>query len=485
MKKSNIGMIGLAVMGENLVLNMESKGLTVSLYNRDFPGEEGKVDIFLLGRGKDKKFIPTYSVEELVQSVERPRRIMMMIRAGDPVDEMIQQLLPHLSEGDVIIDGGNSDFKDTERRVKEVESKGFYFIGTGISGGEQGALNGPSIMPGGSPEGWPLVRNILQTIAAKLDDGTPCCQWIGTGGAGHFVKTVHNGIEYGDMQLIAEAYALLKHRKLMNNHDMSVVFRDWSNGELDSYLIYITYLILKQKDEDGSYLLDKIRDVAGQKGTGKWASIAAMDENDPLTLITEAVYARLLSALVDERERASAIFPPTPSLVSLLEVKDIEHALYASKLISYTQGFSLLGRASDRYGWNLDLGMIAKIWRKGCIIRSAFLEKITEAYKTNHALENLLFDDFFEKRIKVSLDAWRKVVSEGILTGIALPAMSSALNYFDGLRTVDSPANLIQAQRDFFGAHTYERTDRDPGIFFHTDWSGIGSESTSGTYNDL
>lgn len=483
MKKSDVGLIGLAVMGENLALNMESKGFIVSVYNRNFPGEEGVVDRFINGRGKDKNFTGTHSIEEFVQSVERPRKIMMMIKAGSPVDEMIEQLTPYLSEGDVIIDGGNSDFHDTERRVKEVESKGFYFIGTGISGGEQGALYGPSIMPGGSAAAWPLVREILQAIAAKLDDGTPCCQWIGTGGAGHFVKTVHNGIEYGDMQLIAEAYSLLKNRKLMDNQKMSDVFRNWNNGELDSYLIDITSQILKYKDEDGKFLLDKIRDVAGQKGTGKWASVAAMDENDPLTLITEAVYARLLSALGEERNKAFMIFPPAASLVSLLETDDIEQALYASKLISYAQGFSLLRRASMRYGWNLDLGTIARIWRKGCIIRSVFLQKITDAYQINPALENLLFDDFFAKKIKASVDAWRKVVSEGILTGVALPAMSSALSYFDGLRTLHSPASLIQAQRDFFGAHTYERTDREPGIFFHTDWTGTGGGTTSGTYN--
>lgn len=483
MKKSNIGLIGLAVMGENLALNMESKGFTVSVYNRNFPGEEGVVDRFISKRGKGKNFIGTYSIEEFVESIERPRKIMMMIKAGSPVDEMIEQLTPHLSKGDVIIDGGNSDFHDTERRVKEVEDKGFYFIGTGISGGEQGALNGPSIMPGGSAAAWPLVREILQAIAAKLDDGTPCCQWIGVGGAGHFVKTVHNGIEYGDMQLITEAYSLLKNRKLMDNQEMSNVFHKWNNGELDSYLIDITSQILKYKDEDGKFLLDKIRDVAGQKGTGKWASIAAMDENDPLTLITEAVYARLLSALAEERGKAFTIFPPVASLASLLEVDEIEQALYASKLVSYAQGFSLLHRASRRYGWNLDLGTIAKIWRKGCIIRSVFLEKITNAYQVNPALENLLFDDFFAKKIKTSLEAWRKVVAEGILTGVALPTMSSALSYFDGLRTLHSPANLIQAQRDFFGAHTYERIDREPGIFFHTDWTGTGGNTTSGTYN--
>lgn len=483
MRTSNIGLIGLAVMGENLALNMESKGFTVSVFNRNFPGEEEVVDRFIKGRGKDKKFIGTHSLEELVESVERPRKLMMMIRAGEPVDEMITQLLPLLSEGDVIIDGGNSNFTDTERRVKEVENKGMYFIGTGISGGELGALNGPSIMPGGSEKAWPLVRPILQAIAAKLNDGTPCCQWVGKGGAGHFVKTVHNGIEYGDMQLIAEAYSLLKNRKILSNKEMSDVFRKWNDGELDSYLIDITSRILAFKDESGNDIVDKILDVAGQKGTGKWASVAAMDENDPLTLITEAVYARMLSSMIDERTKASAIFPPTASLVSLLEIEDIEQSLYASKLVSYVQGFSLLHKASLRYDWNLDLGTIAKIWREGCIIRSVFLEKITEAYTKNPALENLLFDDFFSKRIKEAETQWRKVVAEGATTAIPIPAMSAALSYFDGLRTLHSNANLIQAQRDFFGAHTYERVDRERGVFFHTNWMGSDSQATSTTYN--
>lgn len=483
METSDIGLIGLAVMGENLALNMENKGFTVSVFNRNYPGEEGVVDRFITGRGKGKNFIGTHSMEEFVKSIERPRKIMMMIRAGSPVDEMIAQLLPLLSEGDIIIDGGNSNFTDTARRVEEVESKGMLFIGAGISGGELGALHGPSIMPGGSPEAWPLVKPILQAIAAKLDDGTPCCQWIGKGGAGHFVKTVHNGIEYGDMQLIAEAYALLKHRKNLSNKEMSDVFHTWNNGELDSYLIDITSQILNYKDEDGHDMIDKILDVAGQKGTGKWASVAAMDENDPLTLITEAVYARLLSSMIDERTKAATLFPPAASLVSLLEVDDIRQSLYASKLISYVQGFSLLRKASLNYGWNLNLGVIAQIWRKGCIIRSVFLQKITDAYTKNPVLENLLFDDFFAKRIKEAEASWRKVVAEGATTAVPVPAMSSALNYFDGLRTLHSNANLIQAQRDFFGAHTYERTDQARGVFFHTNWSGSEGHTTSTTYN--
>ena len=482
MKKADIGLIGLAVMGENLALNMESKGFTVAVYNRSFPGEEGVVDRFVNGRGKGKNFIATHSIEELVDAVKRPRIIMMMIKAGAPVDEMIEQLLPHMSPGDVIIDGGNSDFHDTGRRVKEVEAKGLYFVGSGISGGEEGALHGPSIMPGGSPEAWPIVKDILQSIAAKLDDGKPCCQWIGEGGAGHFVKMVHNGIEYGDMQLISEAYSLLKNRKGLDNEEMSVVFEEWNKGELDSFLIEITTNILRFRDEDGKPLLDKILDVAGQKGTGKWSAIAAMDENDPLTLITEAVYARMLSALSDEREKASGLYPEPVQLGENLYVEEIRQALYAAKLISYAQGFSLIRRASERYGWKLDFGTIAQIWRKGCIIRSVFLQKITEAYRKNPELENLLFDDFFRTKIQSALPSWRKVVAEGALSGVALPAMSSALSYFDGLRTQSSAANLIQAQRDYFGAHTYERTDRDRGIFFHTNWTGEGGNTVSGTY---
>lgn len=435
------------------------------------------------GRGKGKNFIATHSIEELTDAVKRPRIIMMMIKAGAPVDEMIEQLLPHMSPGDVIIDGGNSDFHDTERRVKKVEAKGLYFVGSGISGGEEGALHGPSVMPGGSPEAWPIVKDILQGIAAKLDDGTPCCQWIGRGGAGHFVKMVHNGIEYGDMQLISEAYSLLKNRKGLDDDEMSVVFEEWNKGELDSFLIEITKNILRFRDEDGKPLLDKILDVAGQKGTGKWSAIAAMDESDPLTLVTEAVYARLLSALYAEREKAAGLYPEPVELGENLFVEEIRQALYASKLISYAQGFSLIRRASEHYGWELDYGTIAQIWRKGCIIRSVFLQKITEAYRKNPKLENLLFDDFFRTKIQNALPSWRKTVSEGALSGVALPAMSSALSYFDGLRTLHSAANLIQAQRDYFGAHTYERTDRERGIFFHTNWTGEGGNTVSGTYN--
>lgn len=472
-------------MGENLALNMESKGFTVSVYNRTAPGEEGVADRFVNGRGFGKNFIATHSIEELVASIERPRKVMMMVKAGSPVDELIGQLTPFLSPGDVIIDGGNSDFQDTERRVRDVEARGMYFIGTGISGGEIGALHGPSIMPGGSPAAWPLVKDILQGIAARLEDGTPCCQWVGPGGAGHFVKTVHNGIEYGDMQLISETYALLRRRLGLDNESMARIFDDWNRGELDSYLIGITADILRFPDEvGGGYLLDKILDAAGQKGTGKWSAIAAMDQNDPLTLITEAVYARMLSARPEERKQASTLYPKNGALgQTLVTAAEVERALYAAKLVSYAQGFSLLRQASRHYGWGLDYGAIAQVWRKGCIIRSAFLEKITEAYRKNPELENLLFDDFFVRKIHASLLSWRKVVAEGALHGVALPAMSSALGYFDGLSTAHSAANLIQAQRDYFGAHTYERVDWERGKFFHTNWTGEGGKTVSGTYN--
>ena len=483
MKLADVGLIGLAVMGENLALNMESKGYTVAVYNRSAPGEEGIVDRFINGRGNNKKFIGTHNIQALVNSIEKPRKIMMMVKAGSPVDELISQLVPFLSPGDVIIDGGNSDFNDTERRVKEVEQQGFYFVGSGISGGEEGALHGPSIMPGGSSAAWPLVKDLLQSISAKLEDGTPCCQWIGNGGAGHFVKMVHNGIEYGDMQLIAEAYSLLKEGKNSGNSELASVLDTWNTGDLDSFLIEITANILRFKESDNSYLVDNILDVAGQKGTGKWSAIAAMDQNDPLTLVTEAVYARMLSGLKSERQKASELYPNHGSEVASLPTDDVRDALYASKIISYAQGFSLIRRASEHYKWDLNYGAIAQIWRKGCIIRSAFLAKITEAYQHNPLLENLLFDPFFKDKIEKAQPSWRKVVAAGISSGVALPSMSAALSYFDGLRTLHSSANLIQAQRDYFGAHTYERTDSPRGAFFHTDWTGKGGSTHSGNYN--
>jgi len=485
MKTADIGLIGLAVMGENLALNMESKGYKVAVYNRTAPGEEGIVNHFIQGRGKGKNFIGTHSIEELVNSLSHPRKVMMMVKAGAPVDELIQQLLPYLSAGDVVIDGGNSDYLDSERRVKELEAHGIYFVGSGISGGETGALHGPSIMPGGAPSAWPLIKDIFQDISAKLDDGTPCCEWIGPGGSGHFVKMVHNGIEYGDMQLIAEAYSLLKDRLELDNEEMAKVFDLWNQGELNSYLIGITANILRFPAEDGDgYLLDKILDVAGQKGTGKLSVLTALEKDEPLTLITEAVYARLLSALPEQRKKASEVYHHRkPHTQNHINSEDIRQALYAAKLISYAQGFSLLHRAAKEFDWQLDYGTIARIWRNGCIIRSIFLSKITEAYNHNRELENLLFDDFFRNKIMESLPAWRKVVAEGFMSGTALPGMSSALSYFDGLCTLHSSANMIQAQRDYFGAHTYERTDWERGNFFHTKWTGEGGDTTAGNYN--
>lgn len=490
MQESDIGLIGLAVMGENLALNLEDKGYTVSVYNRVHPDRESVVTRFVEGRGKGKRFHGTYTIEEFVESVRLPRKIMLMVKAGDPVDELIGQLVPWLSPGDVIIDGGNSDFHDTERRVKMLEEKGLYFIGAGISGGEEGALHGPSIMPGGSVMAWPLVKDILQSIAAKLDDGSPCCEWIGPGGAGHYVKMVHNGIEYGDMQLIAETYSILKRRTGLNNDGLGDVFEQWNRGELNSFLIEITARILRYKEANGEYLLDHILDVAGQKGTGKWSVIASLDEGDPLTLVSEAVFARFMSALVEERERASKQYPSgkvgdmkTNIPLNSEGIEAVRDALYAAKLISYAQGFSLMRRASDRNGWNLDLGTIAKIWRKGCIIRSVFLERITRAFSKNSSLENLLFDAFFHEKMEDALSALRGVIVDCVFNGIPAPCFFAALSYFDNMRTLDSSANMIQAQRDYFGAHTYERTDTERGRFFHTDWTGEGGKTVSGTYN--
>lgn len=481
--KADIGLIGLAVMGENLALNMESRGYRVAVYNRSAPGEEGVVDRFVSGRGRDKNFMATHSIAELAQAVATPRKIMMMVKSGSPVDQLIDQLLPHLDAGDVIIDGGNSDFHDTARRVDALETKGILFIGTGISGGEEGALHGPSIMPGGSVQAWDLVKGILKSIAAKADDGEACCEWMGSGAAGHFVKTVHNGIEYGDMQLIAETYALMKHSLRLGNAEIADTFDRWNKGALNSFLIQISAGIFRYKDSDGKELIDRILDVAGQKGTGKWSAITALDEGNPMTLITEAVHARSLSAMRADRAKATAIYPDSEAPENSLSTDDLQMALYAAKIVSYAQGFSLLHSASLHYGWNLDLGSIAKIWRNGCIIRSAFLEKITTAFGKDPQLSNLLFDDFFSSTLKTALPAWRKVVVSAMAAGVPLPAMSSGLSYFDGLRTLHSSANLIQAQRDFFGAHTYERVDAPRGKFFHTNWTGKGGDTVSGTYN--
>ena len=480
-EKADIGLVGLAVMGENLVLNMESRGFTVAVYNRTLE----KVDNFVHGRAKGKKIIGTHSIAELVGSLKTPRKIMLMVKAGKPVDEFIEQIIPHLQKGDIIIDGGNSHFPDTIRRTKYLESKGFLFIGTGVSGGEEGALRGPSIMPGGSPAAWPYVKPIFQAIAAKVEDGTPCCDWVGENGAGHFVKMVHNGIEYGDMQLICEVYQIMKELLGMKAPEMHDVFEEWNKGELDSYLIEITRDILAFKDADGTPLVDKILDTAGQKGTGKWTSVASLDLGIPLTMISEAVYGRCLSATKEDRVEASKILQgPKPKFTGDKRafLADLAQALYASKIVSYTQGYVLLKSAAEEYKWNLNYGGIALLWRGGCIIRSKFLGRIKEAFDKNSSLTNLLLDPFFKETIDRSQDAWRRVLSTAILNGIWVPAMATALNYFDGFRNARLPANLLQAQRDYFGAHMYERVDKPRGKFFHTNWTGRGGETASSTY---
>ncbi len=480
-KLADIGLIGLAVMGENLVLNMESKGFTVAVFNRTVE----KVDRFVEGRGKGKNFIGTHTVEELVKSLKRPRKVMMLVKAGQAVDDFIEKLIPHLEKGDIIIDGGNSHFPDTIRRTEYVESKGLLYIGTGVSGGEEGALLGPSIMPGGSNDAWPHVKPIFQAIAAKVSDGSPCCDWVGENGAGHFVKMVHNGIEYGDMQLICEAYQIMKELLGMTPDEMHEVFREWNKGELDSYLIEITRDILAFKDEDGQPLVEKILDTAGQKGTGKWTAVAALDQGVPLTLIGEAVFARCLSAQKDERVRASKVLTGPAQKFSADKktfIEDIRHALYASKLVSYAQGYVLMRAAAGEYGWNLNNGGIALMWRGGCIIRSVFLAKIKEAFDKDPKLENLLLDPYFKEKIVSAQESWRRVVAAAAMHGIPVPAFSTALAYYDGYRSERLPANLLQAQRDYFGAHTYERTDKPRGQFFHTNWTGRGGETASSTY---
>jgi 6-phosphogluconate dehydrogenase len=486
-EKADIGMIGLAVMGENLSLNIESKGFTVAVYNRTVAGiEEGIVARFINGRGRGKKFIGAESLEDLVQALAAPRRIMMMVKAGKPVDDLIEQLIPLLDKGDILIDGGNSHFADTVRRTNYVESRGLLYIGTGVSGGEEGALAGPSIMPGGSLEAWSHVKPIFRAIAARVSDDSVCCDWVGSDGAGHFVKMIHNGIEYGDMQLICEVYQVMKDLLGMSSAEMHEVFRKWNQGDLGSYLVEITGNILAYTDEDGEPLVDKILDTAGQKGTGKWAGVVSLDLGIPLTLISEAVYARCLSAVKEERLRASEVLP-SPSVrfsgdrVALLS--DLEQALYASKIVSYTQGFALLREAAKEYKWDLNYGGIAMLWRGGCIIRSVFLSKIKDAFDTNPALSNLMLDPFFRERIIKSQQAWRRVVSTAILHGVWVPALSTALCYYDGFRNGRLPANLLQAQRDYFGAHQYERVDAPRGQFFHTNWTGHGGDTASSSYN--
>ena len=479
---SDIGLVGLAVMGENLALNMESKGFHVSVYNRTVE----KVDHFMEGRGKGLNFYGAHSLEDFIASLKSPRKVFLMVKAGKPVDDFIEKLIPLLDKGDIIIDGGNTHFPDTARRTEYVESTGLLYIGTGVSGGEEGALKGPSMMPGGSPAAWPFVKPIFQGISAKVADGTPCCDWVGQGGAGHFVKMVHNGIEYGDIQLICECYQIMKDILGMTNEEMHETFAEWNKGDLDSYLIEITRDILAKKDEDGRYVLDYILDTAGQKGTGKWTAISALDLGEPLTLISESVYARCLSALKEERVEASKILEgPEPVRFTgdrKAFLEDLRRALFASKVVSYAQGYSLMRAAAKEYGWDLNYGGIALLWRGGCIIRSVFLGKIKEAFDKTPALANILLDPYFKEKLSDAQKGWRNVVSQAIVNGVPAPCMTAALEYYDGYRTERLPANMLQAQRDYFGAHTYERTDRPRGEFFHTNWTGHGGDTVSGTY---
>lgn len=479
----DFGLIGLAVMGQNLVLNMNDHGYKVAVFNRTV----SKVDDFLAQEAKGTQIVGAHSIEELVGALKTPRRIMMMVKAGDTVDQMIDQLVPHLEKGDILIDGGNSHYPDTNRRTKSLNEKGLLFIGTGVSGGEEGARFGPSIMPGGNIEAWPHVKDIFQSIAAKVEDGTPCCDWVGEDGAGHYVKMVHNGIEYGDMQLICEAYQVLKDGLGLSADELHEVFLEWNKGELDSFLIDITAQIFSKRDDDGQPMVDKILDTAGQKGTGKWTAISALDLGMPVTLIGEAVFARCLSALKEERAAASEVLTGpnhgTDSHDRQLFIEEVRRALYCSKVVSYAQGYMLLREAAKEQGWHLNMGGIALMWRGGCIIRSRFLGDIKAAYDKNPQLHNLLLDEFFSKILNEYADSWRKAVIHAIGFGIPTPAFSTALAFFDGYRTERLPANLLQAQRDFFGAHTFERVDQPRGKFFHTNWTGRGGRVASGSYN--
>jgi 6-phosphogluconate dehydrogenase len=481
-KQADIGLIGLAVMGQNLVLNMNDHGFTVAVYNRTVE----KVDNFLANEAQGTKVMGFHTLEEMVRVLKRPRRVMIMVKAGWPVDAIIEQLIPLLEPGDIIIDGGNSHYPDSTRRTKELAQKGILFIGTGVSGGEEGARYGPSIMPGGSSEAWPFVKPIFQAIAAKVADGTPCCDWVGEEGAGHFVKMVHNGIEYGDMQLIGEAYDLMHYGLGMRPDEMSAVFARWDKGLLNSYLIEITAEILAYKDTDGLPLVDKILDTAGQKGTGKWTVVSALDTGTPLTLIGEAVFSRFLSARKEERVTASQLLGsamPTYEGDQEAFVDDLRQALFAAKIISYTQGYMLMQAASEEFAWNLAYGNIALMWRGGCIIRAAFLDDIKAAFEQDPDLKNLLLAPYFTEQIREAESAWRRVVSTAVSLGIPNPAMSSALAFYDGYRRDRLPANLLQAQRDYFGAHTYERVDQPRGVFFHTNWTGQGGDVTATTYD--
>jgi 6-phosphogluconate dehydrogenase len=478
----DIGLIGLAVMGQNLVLNMNDHGFKVAVFNRTV----SKVDDFLADEAKGTQVVGAHSVEELASLLKRPRRLMLMVKAGDTVDQMIEHILPHLEAGDIIIDGGNSLFTDSNRRTKDLAAKGILFIGTGVSGGEEGARRGPSIMPGGNPAAWPHVKDIFQAIAAKVEDGTPCCDWVGENGAGHYVKMVHNGIEYGDMQLICEAYDLLQRGLGLSADELHEVFAEWNKGELDSYLIEISRDIFAKKDEDGQPMVDKILDTAGQKGTGKWTVISALDTGQPVTLIGESVFARCLSALKDERVNASKVLKGPKAKVNVGDraayIENVRRALYCSKIISYAQGYMLLRAAAKENGWNLNMGGIALMWRGGCIIRSAFLGDIKAAFDKKKKLDNLLLDKFFSRAVNKYQSSWRKALVHAVKLGVPTPAFSTALAFFDGYRSGRLPANLLQAQRDYFGAHTYERVDQPRGQFFHTNWTGKGGRVSSSTY---
>ena len=484
---ADIGLIGLAVMGQNLVLNIADHGYSVAVYNRTTQ----KTDDFLAGPAKGKEITGAHSVEEFVSSLDRPRRIILMVKAGPVVDKFIEQLLPHLEDGDIVIDGGNSHFPDTMRRVDELGEKGILFIGTGISGGEEGARHGPSIMPGGNAKAWPHVKEIFQSIAAKTPDGEPCCDWVGDGGAGHYVKMVHNGIEYGDMQLIAEAYHLMKDGMGLSYDQLHDILSSWNEGDLDSFLIEITRDIVAYKEDDGTPLVEKILDSAGQKGTGKWTAVSALEQGMPVTLIGEAVFARFLSSLKDERVDASAKLagPVKGSAYAAFDgdmevfIEDIRKALLASKIISYAQGFMLMSAAAAQYDWSIDYGAVANMWRGGCIIRSVFLGDIKRAYDKEPNLRNLVLADYFRDTLASCQGSWRRVVGEAASMGIPIPALATALSFYDGYRSARVPANLIQAQRDYFGAHTYERVDKPRGEFFHTNWTGTGGDVSSSTYN--
>jgi 6-phosphogluconate dehydrogenase len=479
----DIGLIGLAVMGQNLVLNMNDHGYKVAVFNRTV----SKVDDFLADEAKGTQVVGAHSIEEMCGLLKTPRRVMIMVKAGDVVDHTIEHVLPYLEKGDILIDGGNSLYTDSTRRTKDLAAKGILFIGTGVSGGEEGARFGPSIMPGGNKEAWPHVKEIFQSIAAKVEDGTPCCDWVGEDGAGHYVKMVHNGIEYGDMQLIGEAYQLLKDGLGLTPDELAEIFAEWNKGELDSFLIDISATIFAKKDDDGKPMVDKILDAAGQKGTGKWTAISALDLGQPVTLIGESVFARCLSALKDERVKAAKVLKG-PRKRKKLDgqkefIEEVRLALYCSKMVSYAQGYMLLRAAEKDQGWNLNMGGVALMWRGGCIIRSIFLGDIKAAFDRNSKLQNLLLDKFFSSAMNKYQASWRKAIIHGIRIGVPMPAFATALAFYDGYRTERLPANLLQAQRDFFGAHTYERVDKPRGEFFHTNWTGRGGRVSSSTYN--